>query len=135
MVFTLKRKLFSGFLGLNVLMAVIGGVAVYNSWSPDARSTRLPRAPSTVSRPHKASSIRSAKCATSATGSRCRRPQRPQDTLKHLDALSQQLTELLTASGSDADIASSRSSTPPQHLPHQIRRRPPNASRTALWCR
>lgn len=29
MVFTLKRKLLSGFLSLNVLMAVIGGIAIY----------------------------------------------------------------------------------------------------------
>lgn len=107
MVFTLKRKLFSGFLGLNVLMGVIGGVAVYQFMvtgrtihsTTESAIHGVETAQSIV---EKISQVRYFGNRFLDIGS----PDDRKDTTKHLDALNQQLTELLTTGGSDADTAS-----------------------------
>jgi methyl-accepting chemotaxis protein len=106
MVFTLKRKLLSGFLSLNVLMAAIGGIAVYQFviTGRTIQATTL----STIGEVEVTQGVVDKIGTIRYYGNRFLDVGAPDDrteALKHLDELTTQLAEFIRADGNDANIA------------------------------
>lgn len=109
MVLTLKRKLLSGFLGLNVLMAAIGGIAVYQfiitgQTIQSTTSSILGEVEVTQGIVDKIGTIRYYGNRYLDIGA----PDDRTEALKHLDELTMQIAGFVKAGGNDANIATFR---------------------------
>jgi methyl-accepting chemotaxis protein len=106
MVFTLKRKLLSGFLSLNVLMAAIGGIAVYQ-FVITGRTIQATTS-STIGEAEVAQGVVDKIGTIRYYGNRFLDVGAPDDrteALKHLDDLTTQIAGFVSAGGNDANIA------------------------------
>ncbi|MGE0679662.1 MAG: methyl-accepting chemotaxis protein [Candidatus Binatia bacterium] len=106
MVFTLKRKLLSGFLSLNVLMAAIGGIAIYQ-FALTGRTIQATTS-STIDEVEVVQGVVDKIGTIRYYGNRFLDVGAPDDrkeALKHLDELTKEITESVRANGNDANSA------------------------------
>jgi hypothetical protein len=106
MVFTLKRKLLSGFLTLDLLMAIIGGIAVYEFIATGRKIQATTEG--VISEVEVAQRIVDEIGQVRYSGNRfldVGSPDERKETLSHLDVLNKKLGEMLAANGRSVNQA------------------------------